>query len=59
MKGKTKNTNEKLTSAEIGKLWATYTGNTLFTCVLSYYLKHVEDKDIKKVVENALNSRTG
>ncbi|WP_144462791.1 DUF3231 family protein [Siminovitchia fortis] len=54
MKGKTKNTNEKLTSAEIGKLWATYTGNTLFTCVLSYYLKHVEDKDIKKVVENAL-----
>ncbi|RWR11113.1 DUF3231 family protein [Siminovitchia fortis] len=54
MKGKTQNTNEKLTSAEIGKLWATYTGNTLFTCVLSYYLKHVEDKDIKRVVENAL-----
>jgi hypothetical protein len=47
--------NEKLTSAEMGKLWATYTGNTLSKCVLSYYLQHVEDQDIKKVVNNALN----
>lgn len=37
-----------LTSAEMGKLWATYTGNTLGKCVLSYYLKHVEDEDIKR-----------
>ena len=47
--------NEKLTSAEIGKLWVTYTGNTLAKCILSYYLKHIEDQDIKKVVNNALN----
>jgi hypothetical protein len=47
--------NKKLTSAEIGKLWATYMGNTMSKCVLSYYLQHIEDQDIKKVVENALN----
>ncbi|MEC2078182.1 DUF3231 family protein [Metabacillus fastidiosus] len=52
---KTNNMNEKLTSAEIGKLWVTYTGNTMAKCVLSYYLNHTEDKDIKKVVTDALN----
>lgn len=44
-----------LTSAEMGKLWATYTGNTMAICVLRFYLKHVDDKDIKKVLEYALN----
>lgn len=44
-----------LTSGEMGKLWATYTGNTLAECVLSYYLNNVEDKDIKKVVQFALD----
>ncbi|WP_457335989.1 DUF3231 family protein [Salibacterium sp. K-3] len=43
-----------LTSAEMGKLWATYVGNTLGKCVLSYYLKHVNDKDVKKVLKHAL-----
>ncbi|WP_174613707.1 DUF3231 family protein [Virgibacillus ihumii] len=47
--------NEKLTSAEMGKLWATYTGNTMAKCVLSYYLKHIDDQDIKTVVEHAFN----
>lgn len=51
----TKNVNEKLTSAEMGKLWATYTGNTLSKYVLSYYLQHINDQDIKKVLEKALN----
>ena len=44
----------KLTSAEMGKLWVTYVGNTMAKCVLRYYLQHVEDQDIKKVLENAL-----
>ncbi|MBM7554802.1 DUF3231 family protein [Thalassobacillus pellis] len=44
-----------LTSGEMGKLWATYTGNTMAKCVLSYYLKNVEDKDIKKVLKYALS----
>ncbi|WP_374954747.1 hypothetical protein, partial [Paenibacillus sp. AR247] len=25
----------------MGKLWATYVGNTMGKCVLSYYLQHV------------------
>lgn len=47
--------NETLTSAEMGKLWITYTGNTLAKCILSYFLQHIDDQEIKKVVENALN----
>ncbi len=39
----------------MGKLWATYTGNTMAKCVLSYYLNNVEDEDIKKVLEYALD----
>ncbi|PWA07620.1 hypothetical protein DCC39_16455 [Pueribacillus theae] len=45
----------QLTPAEMGKLWVTYIGNTAGKCVLSYYLQHIDDQDIKKVVENALN----
>lgn len=48
-------TNEKLTSAELGKLWAIYTGNSMSKCILSYYLQHVEDKDIKVLLQTALN----
>nr|WP_263326714.1 DUF3231 family protein [Neobacillus sp. Marseille-Q6967] len=47
--------NEKMTSAEMGKLWAVYMGNTMFKCVLSYFLQHVDDGDIKIVVQNALD----
>ncbi|VEF49763.1 Protein of uncharacterised function (DUF3231) [Bacillus freudenreichii] len=53
--GKPSNHHERLTSAEMGKLWATYTGNTLGECVLSYFLRNIDDQDIKKVVEQALN----
>ncbi|WP_299095218.1 DUF3231 family protein [uncultured Metabacillus sp.] len=49
------NSHIRLTSVEMGKLWATYMGNTASKCVLSYYLQHIDDQDIKKVVENALN----
>lgn len=44
-----------LTSAEMGKLWAAYNGNTMAKCVLSYYLNNVEDDDIKKVLVYALD----
>ncbi|WP_430132238.1 hypothetical protein [Priestia aryabhattai] len=27
-------------------------GNSMSTCILSYFLKHVEDQDIKKFLEN-------
>jgi Protein of unknown function (DUF3231) len=46
---------ERLTSAELGKLWATYMGNSMASWILKYYLQHVEDKDIKKLLENALH----
>ncbi|SET54915.1 Protein of unknown function [Salinibacillus kushneri] len=48
-------TNQQLTPAEMGKMWATYMGNTMAICVLKFYLRHVEDSDIKKVLEHALN----
>lgn len=46
---------DKLTAAEMGKLWATYMGNSMSKCVLNYYLNHVDDPDINKVLENALS----
>ncbi|NMD71704.1 DUF3231 family protein [Bacillus sp. DNRA2] len=45
----------KLTSAEMGKLWATYMGNTMAKCVLRYFLKHVNDNEIKNLLELSLN----
>ncbi|CAG7613789.1 DUF3231 family protein [Paenibacillus allorhizosphaerae] len=48
------NNEGKLTSAEQGKLWATYVGNTMSQCVLSYMLNHVDDEEIKKLLENAI-----
>lgn len=45
---------ERLTSAEMGKLWATYMGNSMSKCILRYYLQHVEDQEIKTLLENAL-----
>lgn len=47
--------NKNLTSAEIGKLWATYMGNSMGRCILKYYLQNVEDQDIKMVLEHGLN----
>jgi hypothetical protein len=43
-----------LTAAEMRKLWASYMGNSMGTCVLSYYLRHIDDLDIKKILETAL-----
>jgi hypothetical protein len=45
---------EKLTAAELGKLWATYMGNSMSICVLRYYLLHVEDREIQDVLEEGL-----
>jgi hypothetical protein len=47
------NQNEKLLSPEMGKLWVTYMGNTLGKCIISYFLQHVDDHEIKQVLENA------
>ncbi|MFD0694932.1 DUF3231 family protein [Paenibacillus sp. GCM10027628] len=47
-------TKDKLTVSEIGKLWVTYAGNSMAVCVLRYFLQHIEDQEIKKVVEKGL-----
>ncbi|MEK5520548.1 DUF3231 family protein [Heyndrickxia sp. FSL W8-0423] len=52
---KSNSLNEKLSAAEMGKLWATYMGNSMSIRVLTYYLLHTEDKDIKKVLNDALH----
>ncbi|WP_284561128.1 DUF3231 family protein [Bacillus sp. T2.9-1] len=44
---------KKLTSAEMGKLWATYTGNSMSKCYLHFFLQHVEDQDIKNLLKKA------
>ncbi|MDC3424437.1 DUF3231 family protein [Aquibacillus sp. 3ASR75-11] len=43
-----------LTSAEMGKIWAAYAGNSMGKCVISYYLNHVQDTDIEKILKYAL-----
>ncbi|GAA0329548.1 hypothetical protein GCM10008967_20050 [Bacillus carboniphilus] len=45
--------NQQLTSAEVGKLWASYMGNTMGSCVLRYFYQHVDDGDIKEVIKTA------
>ncbi|MEH7376622.1 DUF3231 family protein [Neobacillus drentensis] len=49
---------EGLTAAEMAKLWATYMGNSMAKCIIKYYLQHVEDEDIKALLENALKLST-
>ncbi|WP_218094445.1 DUF3231 family protein [Paenibacillus solanacearum] len=45
---------DQLTAAEIGKLWATYMGNTMASCVLRYYLQNVDDSDIRSILDEAV-----
>jgi len=41
-----------LTSAEIASVWSGYLNNTMAKCILSYMLKHIDDPEIKPVVEH-------
>ncbi len=43
----------ELTSAEIAHLWMTYMNNTSTICMLKYFLKIVEDNEIKSGIEFA------
>jgi len=42
------------TTFEMGKLWATYMGNSMSIQILSYFQQHCEDEDIKFLLENGL-----
>ncbi|WP_090746083.1 DUF3231 family protein [Mesobacillus persicus] len=39
----------RLTSSEIGGLWANYIADSMFCCVYKYYLAKVEDSEIQTV----------
>jgi len=43
----------KLTSAEIACTWTGYMNDNMSKCVLGYFLKHIEDKEIKSIVQMA------
>ncbi|UGB28939.1 DUF3231 family protein [Metabacillus sp. B2-18] len=45
----------RLTASEIGGLWTNYVSDSMFICVYKYFLAHVEDKEIKSVLEHALD----
>ncbi|WP_042225289.1 DUF3231 family protein [Oceanobacillus manasiensis] len=42
---------KQLTASEISNLWAIYQNNTVAKVGLSYFLEHVEDQDIKVLLE--------
>lgn len=44
----------RLTSSEIAILWGNYLNDTLGICTISYFLKDVEDPDIRAVLDYAL-----
>lgn len=47
--------NIPLTASEISSLWATYQQDTLEICGIGFFLTHIEDQQIQKVLEQALN----
>ncbi|TKD72226.1 DUF3231 family protein [Pseudalkalibacillus hwajinpoensis] len=44
----------KSTASELGILWSQYINDSLSRCILRYFLFHIEDEQIKDVVQNAL-----
>ncbi|MCP3739897.1 DUF3231 family protein [Rossellomorea sp. BNER] len=48
-----------LTSAEIGCLWTSYMNDSMTNCILSYMLKHIEDEEIKPIIQYAYDISTG
>jgi len=51
--------NNKLTSAEVSSLWFQYMGDSMAICVYKYFLNIVEDKQIKPILEYALQLSEG
>ncbi|MEK5443621.1 DUF3231 family protein [Fredinandcohnia sp. FSL W7-1320] len=46
--------NIKLTTAEIGTLWTIYTENTALRCFYMHFLQHLQDAEIKSIIEEVL-----
>ncbi|WP_163580525.1 DUF3231 family protein [Gracilibacillus saliphilus] len=47
--------NVKLTAAETSYLWNTYMGDSMAICVFKYFLEHIEDEDVKSILNHALD----
>jgi len=45
----------RLTSAELGYLWSAYQGDTMSVCVFTHFLQHIEDSNIKVLLEHAMD----
>ncbi len=45
---------QPFTTVEMGKLWATYMGNSMSSHIIPYFLQHCEDEYIRIILENAL-----
>lgn len=51
--------NPQLTAAEQSQIWAAYQNDTLIVCVLKYFLNHVNDEQIRSIIQQGLdNSRS-
>lgn len=46
----------RLTSAEIGGLWSTYMNSSMEWCLITYFLHHIKDSEIKAILEQALTA---
>jgi hypothetical protein len=47
--------NIKLTSAEMASLWISYQNDTMSICVMKHFLCHIDDEEIREVLEYALH----
>lgn len=47
--------NIRLTSSEVANLWANYMGDSMSICVFTYFLNHIDDLEIKQVLEHAMD----
>lgn len=45
---------QPLTTVEMGKLWATYVGNSMSIRILPFFLQHCENETIRTLLENGL-----
>jgi hypothetical protein len=41
----------KLTSAELASVWTSYMNDSMSKCVLGFFLKHIEDDEVRAVVQ--------
>ncbi|GMA65400.1 DUF3231 family protein [Alicyclobacillus fastidiosus] len=51
--------NAQLTSAELGYLWTAYITDTASICIFNHFLRHIDDADIRLILEQARSQSRG